>query len=44
MNFGHYTAYIKVKNKKWFCFDDNNVNEINVKTNDAYCLFYIKKK
>ena len=44
MNFGHYTAYVKVKNKKWFCFDDNNVNEINVKTNDAYCLFYIKKK
>lgn len=44
MDFGHYTAYIKVKNKRWFCFDDNNVNEVNVNTNNAYCLFYIKKK
>ena len=43
MDFGHYTAYIKVKNKRWFCFDDNNVNEVNVNTNNAYCLFYIKK-
>lgn len=43
-NFGHYTSFIKVNNEKWFCFDDTNISEINVNTDNAYCLFYSKKK
>ena len=48
-NCGHYTSYIKVNNEindneKWFCFDDMKVKEITVNTNNAYCLFYSKKK
>tara|TARA_A100001011_G_scaffold387642_1_gene465785 strand:+ start:43 stop:1038 length:996 start_codon:yes stop_codon:yes gene_type:complete len=44
INFGHYTSYVKVDNKEWFCFDDMNINKININTNDAYCLFYQKIK
>ena len=44
---GHYTAYIKNANDKWYCFNDTNVNEIKeeqIITPQAYCLFYRKKK
>ena len=43
-NYGHYTSYIKVNNEKWFCFDDMNITEIDINTENAYCLFYSKKK
>jgi ubiquitin C-terminal hydrolase len=44
---GHYTAYIKNANDKWYSFNDTQVNEMNedhIITNQAYCLFYRKKK
>jgi ubiquitin carboxyl-terminal hydrolase 8 len=43
---GHYTAYIKNANGKWYVFNDTVVNEIEdtkVVTNNAYCFFYRKK-
>jgi len=43
---GHYTANIKNSNGKWYCFNDTNVNEINVNniiSAHTYCLFYRKK-
>ena len=41
---GHYTAFIKVKNEKWYEFDDKNVNPYDGKiiSKDSYCLFYRK--
>ena len=47
INGGHYTSYIKNANNKWYSFDDNTVNNINgseILSNNAYCLFYRKKK
>jgi len=47
INGGHYTAYIKNANTKWYIFDDNIVNiisESDILSNNAYCLFYRKKK
>ena len=44
---GHYTAYIKNANGKWYIFNDTVVNEIpetKVITNNAYCFLYRKKK
>ena len=44
---GHYTAYIKNANDKWYAFNDTNVNEIKeeqIISPQAYCLFYRKKK
>ena len=44
---GHYTAYIKNANGKWYIFNDTIVSEIpetKVVTNNAYCFFYRKKK
>jgi ubiquitin C-terminal hydrolase len=44
-NGGHYTAYIKSNNEKWYMFNDTNVSEIKeaqVITTQAYCLFYRK--
>ena len=44
---GHYTAYIKNANSKWYEFNDTRVNEIkeeHIITPHAYCLFYRKKK
>ena len=44
---GHYTSHIKNSNGKWYLFNDRLVNEITEKqviTNQAYCLFYRKKK
>lgn len=43
---GHYTANVKNANGKWYNFNDTNVKEIaelNVVTNQAYCLFLRKK-
>lgn len=44
---GHYTAYIKNANTKWYHFNDTNVTELEdstkVITPKAYCLFYRKK-
>ena len=42
---GHYIAYCKNVNNKWYKFDDNIVSEVSensVITKDAYCLFYSK--
>jgi ubiquitin C-terminal hydrolase len=43
---GHYTAYIKNANGKWYDFNDTLVNEIkeeSVISPRSYCLFYRKK-
>lgn len=44
---GHYTAYIKNSNGKWFHFNDTSVSEVGVIESiisvKAYCLFYRKK-
>jgi ubiquitin C-terminal hydrolase len=43
---GHYTAYIKNANGKWYEFNDTMVSEIkeeNVISPQSYCLFYRKK-
>ena len=43
---GHYTAYVKNANNRWYSFNDTNVSEINSNmliTTKAYCLFYRKK-
>jgi ubiquitin carboxyl-terminal hydrolase 8 len=42
---GHYTAYIKNSNQKWYHFDDDDVNEISethLITSKGYCYFYRK--
>jgi ubiquitin C-terminal hydrolase len=45
---GHYTSFIKNANNKWYLFNDTNVTEIldlrKIKTPQAYCFFYRKKK
>ena len=45
---GHYTAYVKNANGKWYHFNDSNVEEVNDITKlispKSYCLFYSKKK
>jgi ubiquitin C-terminal hydrolase len=44
---GHYTAFVKNANGKWYEFNDTNCNEINLealKTPKAYCFFYRKQK
>jgi ubiquitin C-terminal hydrolase len=43
---GHYTAYIKNANGKWYDFNDTLVNEIkeeDVISPRSYCLFYRKR-
>jgi len=42
---GHYTAYVKNKENKWYLFDDKNVAEFtgNIISEFSYCLFYRKK-
>jgi len=41
---GHYTAYIKNANGKWYHFNDTSVNEVpllsSIISPKAYCLFY----
>ena len=42
---GHYTAYVKNQNNKWYHFNDTSVTEIdkkNIITNNGYCYFYRK--
>ena len=43
---GHYFAYIKNANDKWYNFNDTSVTEIkdinSIITPKAYCLFYRK--
>tara|TARA_Y100001970_G_scaffold284224_2_gene401130 strand:+ start:803 stop:1840 length:1038 start_codon:yes stop_codon:yes gene_type:complete len=42
---GHYYAYCKNKNSKWYKFNDNSISEIpenKLVTSNAYCLFYEK--
>lgn len=45
---GHYTAFVKNANNKWYHYNDTNVSEVKdlkkMKTNKAYCFFYRKKK
>jgi ubiquitin C-terminal hydrolase len=44
---GHYYAYVKNKNDIWYEFNDTTVTKINsdkIKTPNAYCFFYRKKK
>ena len=46
---GHYTAYVKNANKKWYLYNDTNVIEVKEKFSEinnshSYCLFYRKKK
>jgi ubiquitin carboxyl-terminal hydrolase 8 len=44
---GHYTAYVKNANNKWYEFNDTNVREINedkVVGDKSYCFFYRKIK
>ena len=44
---GHYNAYVKNANGKWYDFNDTMVSEINennVVTTRSYCFFYRKKK
>ena len=43
---GHYTCMVKTINNNWFHINDNQVhpiNESNIISNKAYCLFYRKK-
>lgn len=44
---GHYTAFVKNANGKWYHFNDTNVHEVNnvadMITPRAYCFFYRKK-
>ena len=40
---GHYTAYVRNANNKWYHFNDNMVKEIrqsSIVSQKAYCLFY----
>ena len=44
---GHYYAYIKNANNKWYEFNDTSVKEIsenNIVTRNGYCFFYRKIK
>lgn len=44
---GHYTAHVKVNNQNWFVFNDTTIQRIKddkVITQNAYCLFYRKKR
>ena len=44
---GHYTAYIKNANGKWYHFNDTSVTQIQesqIITKQAYCFFYRKKQ
>jgi ubiquitin C-terminal hydrolase len=42
---GHYTAFVKIKSGQWVHFDDKYstfINDNDVITSNAYCLFYVK--
>ena len=41
----HYYSYCLSQDKKWYCFNDSNVSEVNnsnLVSQKAYCLFYKK--
>jgi ubiquitin C-terminal hydrolase len=44
---GHYTAFVKNANGKWYHYNDTNVSEVSLTsqiiTPKAYCFFYRKK-
>ena len=44
---GHYTAYVKNANGKWYHFNDTTVSEVglpdSIVSSKAYVLFYRKK-
>ncbi len=44
---GHYTAFVKNANGKWYHYNDTNVSEVGmeqqIKTPKAYCFFYRKR-
>ena len=43
---GHYTAFIKNANNKWYHYNDTSVKEIDksqIITTKAYCYFYLKR-
>jgi ubiquitin C-terminal hydrolase len=41
---GHYYAYCKMEDEKWYNFNDTSVTKVeNIVTQNAYCLFYKKK-
>jgi ubiquitin C-terminal hydrolase len=44
---GHYTAFVKNANDKWYHYNDTNVTEVKIeeqiKTPKAYCFFYRKR-
>jgi ubiquitin C-terminal hydrolase len=44
---GHYTAFVKNANGKWYHYNDTNVSEVameqQIKTAKAYCFFYRKR-
>ncbi len=45
LNSGHYYAYCKKKNNKWYNFNDTNISELEeneLVTEASYCLFYKK--
>ena len=45
---GHYTSFVKNANNNWYHFNDTNVSKVkdfnSMKTKNAYCFFYRKKK
>ena len=44
---GHYTAFVKNANRKWYHFNDSSVLEIQenqILTSKAYCFFYRKRR
>ena len=44
---GHYFAYCKHRNKKWYKYNDSHISEISesvIVSENAYCLFYEKVK
>lgn len=44
---GHYTSFVKTSTGEWYHFNDtivNKVEEERIKTQQAYCFFYRKKK
>ena len=46
LNSGHYYAYCRNENGKWYNYNDTSVTEISeeeIISENAYCLFYIKK-
>ena len=44
---GHYTAFVKNANGKWYHYNDTSVSEVamerQIKTSKAYCFFYRKR-